>query len=210
MPFYKITSIHKNLYLSIWEIKESEEELLAGLTLSESDQLLLQEIQHSYKRLEFLCGRRLVKTTLDRLQIEDHGMYRNEYGKPELINSPYQLSLSHTENYVVMLLGKEMRVGIDIEKPQEKMRKIAPRLFNTEELEYADDDLYKLSQVWSAKEVLFKLHEIGEIDFKQHLKLDFKEGDAGQCLGMVQKEGETKRFTLTFEDFKGYIICYNV
>ena len=210
MPFYKITSIHKNLHLSIWEIKESEEELLAGLTLSNSDQLLLQEIQHAHKRLEFLCGRKLVNTTLDHLQIEGRELYRNEYGKPELINSPYQLSLSHTENYVVMLLGREMSVGIDIEKPQEKMRRIAPRLFNPEELEYAKDDLYKLSQVWSAKEVLFKLHEIGEIDFKQHLKLDFKEGGAGQCLGMVQKEGETKRFTLTFIDFKGYIICYNV
>jgi len=209
MPLYKTVTINENIHLAIWEITENEEELLSSLNLSEMDKLLFDEITHHEKRLEFLAGRKLIKETFKSFQLPDSAVFRNKYGKPELADSDYEISLSHTAHYVTLLLGYKLNVGIDIEKPQAKMKKIAQRLFNEYELQLYGTDLKKLSKIWSAKEVLFKLYMKGGIDFKTNLFIK-SDDELQTCIGSIKKDGIETNYQLRFLNLDEYFICYNI
>jgi 4'-phosphopantetheinyl transferase len=209
MPLNFIESVGENIYLSGWNISEGEESLLHTAYLSEEDLELLGAVHHPSKRLEFLAGRSLVYKMMTELSIGYNGVFRNEYGKPELLTSQYQLSLSHTQNFVVALVGKGVNVGIDIEMPQAKMERIASRLYSEEELAICKDDLALLSKIWSAKEVLYKLHMVGGIDFKKHLQVGSFDEQFSSCIGTINKDGVENRYALHFKPLGSYYICYN-
>ena len=209
MPLYKTVTINENIQLAIWEIAESEDEFLLQLSLSEKDSSLLAEISHAEKRLEFLAGRKLIKEAFESFQLPDSAVFRNKYGKPELADSDYEISLSHTAHYVTLLIGNQINVGIDIEKPQEKMKMIAQRLFNEYELQLCGTDLKKLSKIWSAKEVLFKLYMKGGIDFKANLFIE-SEDSLQSCVGKIKKNEIEMNYQLRFLNLGEYFICYNI
>lgn len=65
----------------------------------------------------------LCKTVLHELKISDQPIFRNEYGKPQIPNSEYDIALSHTENYIALTIGHQLSVGIDIENLKPKWLK---------------------------------------------------------------------------------------
>ncbi|MDX1373616.1 MAG: hypothetical protein R3321_14180 [Nitrososphaeraceae archaeon] len=210
MPLYNLESINENISLGVWKITESVSELGLSVNLSEADKHLFDQISHPVKQLEFLAGRALIGIIAQRLGISYRGVFRNKYGKPELIDSNFQISLSHTADYVTVLIGKNRNVGLDIEKPQEKMRRVAPRLFNELELNICADKLERISKMWSSKEVLFKLYMKGGIDFKENLFIYDVNEDFSECKGMVKKDGVEFVYSISFKALDDYFICYNI
>jgi len=209
MPHYKSVSLNEKIHLAVWQIQESEQDLLNGLFLGDKDKHLLQDITHRTKRIEFLAGRKLIYTTLEALGYGDQVVFRNNFGKPELLSGACEISLSHTDQYVVALLGKNTNVGIDIEKPQIKMAKIANRLFQKDEIDLCGQDLSKFCKVWSAKEVLFKLYMKGGIDFKQDLFIESTD-ELASATGIIRKNGSAIKYKLEFISLGTYFICYNI
>lgn len=210
MPLDFIELVEENIHFGVWKITEEESFLHKRALLSDNDEALLEEIHHPTKRLEFLAGRSLIQKLCDQLSIPYTGMFRNEFGKPELYNSNLQVSLSHTGEFVVAIIGDGVNVGIDIEKPQVKMQKIASRLYSQEELAICGDSLELISKIWSAKEVLFKIFMVGEIDFKKHLKIYDFNANYSSCKGVIYKNDFHQEYTLQFKSFNGYYICFNV
>jgi len=157
-----------------------------------------------------MAGRMLCKTVLHKLQISDQLIYRNEYGKPQIPNSEYDISLSHTENYIALTIGHKLEVGIDIEKPKAKMARVAPRLYTKEEMDYCEDNLVNFSKVWSAKEVLYKLFMKKELNFKEHLHVKPENEDWTLMKGTIRKDDFQQSYQLAFYKLEDYFICLNL
>jgi len=85
--------------------------------------------------------------------------------KPMLMNGP-RISLSHSGNEVAIMFSHG-EGGIDIQWPDEKLLKIAPKYLNPEDLK-ALEGISKLEAhtlIWSVKEAVFKFYGTG-IAFK--------------------------------------------
>ena len=210
MPIINLHEVNGNIHLAVWKISEDIAELRNSVTLSEKDEVILSEIKHSGKAVEFLAGRMLCFEAFLKLGLKHEPIFRNTYGKPEMPDSTYGISLSHTADFVVLALGKGLDMGVDIEKPNEKMRRIGSRLFSQEELIHCNDELVHFSKVWSAKEVLYKIYMKREIDFKKHLFVSPIDKDWTQMLGVISKDSYKKNVTLNFIQLEGYYICFNI
>jgi 4'-phosphopantetheinyl transferase EntD len=205
-----IKKINENIHLAVWKIEEDLRFYREKVELSSIDEMIFSETTHPEKKLEFMAGRLLCKTVLHQLEISDLPIFRNQYGKPEIPDSDYNISLSHTENYIALSIGYKLDVGIDIEKPKAKMAKVAPRLYTEEEMAYCQDELIYISKVWSAKEVLYKLFMKRELDFKENLNVKPENKDWTRMTGTIQKEEFKQSYQLAFYELGEYFICLNV
>jgi 4'-phosphopantetheinyl transferase len=210
MALEYIKQINENIHLAVWKIEEDLEFYLKNVRLSGIDEQILIETTHPEKKLEFMAGRMLCKIVLHQLEITDEPIFRNEYGKPQIPDSEYDISLSHTENYIALTIGFKLDVGIDIEKPKAKMAKVAPRLYTPEEMEYCQNNLIYFSKMWSAKEVLYKLYMKRELDFREHLRVKPENKDWTLMSGIIQKDGFQQSYQLAFFELEEYFICLNV
>ena len=150
----------------LWHIAETEPDLSFLSFESCPD-----DVVHPQKRLEWLAGRALIKTLLERCDVAYQGLRKDEFGKPFLKRQPHQISLSHSYPYVAAQLDKHQSVGIDVEQPKEKLRQVAARVFSTGEVKDAGDDLVKLCVYWCAKEALYKIYGRRNLLFTDHLQV---------------------------------------
>lgn len=139
-----------------WRVEEEEEVLLDFFSEEEQASLKpdLCSLKHSRRRKEFLIVRLLIKKGLGFQDL----MYKAD-GKPYL--ETHQISISHTDGLVAVLLHPCLSLGIDVEKRTRNVAKSLSRFTSAQErmwLAQAPDnkDLLALF-VWCAKEVLYKI-----------------------------------------------------
>jgi 4'-phosphopantetheinyl transferase len=175
---------------ALWKIEEDEEALqrIVG-----SVDELPPSIHNSKKRMEWLAGRVVVKTIMERLGLPFKGIVKDEFGKPFPKAYDYQLSLSHSYPYVGALIDREISVGIDLEQPQEKLLRVAPRVFHKDELTDAGSDLVKCCIYWCAKEALIKIYGKKDLTLAENLLISaFRRENEGPILGrIIVKDIET-------------------
>lgn len=175
-------------YLLIWQIDESLVELQAMLSSEILTDAELAETRHPQKQLEFFASRIAIKALADQLEIVCLGIKKDEYGKPYMVGNNWQMSLTHSQQFIAVAMHPYKPIGIDLEKPSEKMWKILPRLFSQTEIERVGNNLDKLSIYWSAKEALYKLYGKRKVDFRENL--------------LLQEENETLIGYIDMPDYK--------
>ena len=147
MALISIEEVCKGVRLGLWRMEEEPEELLSGFP-----HLRLLEMPYKYpaRQKEFLCVRALLlaMTGDPKLRI-DHA----ESGQP--IVEGWQVSISHTKGYAVLMLSKEKAVGVDIEYRSDRVAKIASHYIRPDEMAETTEQMLVL---WCAKETLYKLH----------------------------------------------------
>lgn len=94
-------------------------------------------------------------------------------GRPYLKDGSRYISISHTRGYVAVALHSSCEVGMDIEQYGTRVRKVASRFIRSDEepAMMEGDEVYALLLHWSAKEALFKLMGVEEVDFIRHLRI---------------------------------------
>jgi len=165
MALFYAQTIDEATKLAVWKIEEPEAFFLEKVPLS-------REITHPAKRLQHLAGRFLLQYLypdfpIRLIQIADTR-------KPYLPEDPYHFSISHCGNYAAAIVSTEKRVGIDIEKPTERILRVMNKFLGEAEISlivpHNTEQLVKMGTLfWSAKEAMFKWYSHGEIDFKEHL-----------------------------------------
>lgn len=109
------------------------------------------EVRHEKRKREWL----VLKMLQHEAGIETVD-YR-ENGKPFLTDGR-GISISHGESLAAILVAGK-NAGLDIQKPDEKLKNIRHKFCNEQELKFctgADDELDKLTIMWSVKEAVFK------------------------------------------------------
>ncbi len=137
----------------------SIDDLLSELNEPELYQNDLNRLKSDYRKKEFLAIRLALKKALGGQEKEI------EYtldGKPVLKDGSYHISFSHCQNCVGVIVHPTLDVGIDVEIPSNKLKRIHTRFLGIEELEQYQSlkSFDYLRIAWSVKEALYKI--IGE------------------------------------------------
>jgi 4'-phosphopantetheinyl transferase len=166
MPVVKMNKVGKESSWALWLISETESELTFHV-----QETCPEEIVSSLKRLEWLSGRALVKSLLEKQGLEYQGLRKDEFGKPFLKENDHQISISHSYPYVAVQIHSSKSVGIDLEQPKEKLLRIAHRVLSPEELKDAGKNVTKHCVYWCAKETMYKIYGRRGLHFETQLNL---------------------------------------
>lgn len=169
MPIIKEKIYNNHSYIAVWQITESHDELQAMLPSEILTDAELATIHHTQKQIEFFCSRLTIKYLADKLGIRYLGIKKDQYGKPYLVGSDWQFSLTHTIEYIAVVMHETRALGIDMEQPSEKLLRIAHKYLSETERTDANEDLDKLCIYWSAKEALYKLYGKRKVIFIDNL-----------------------------------------
>ena len=187
MSIIRKGSIEPNIHFAIWEISETEEELIEALGSGIKEEIQLSEIKVEAKRLESLASRCALSQILE--PFGDFEIYKDQFGKPHLRDESIGLSISHAKGFAAAAINLTGPIGIDIEHQREQIVKIAHKFVHATERIWVEQDLRKLTQVWSAKEALYKLHGRKQLAFAEQLITKNLHQEYGEGKIIEKKEG---------------------
>lgn len=182
MPLIYQHQINQTSQLGVWHIAEAEAFFLEKVPLQ-------RNITHPHKRLQHLAGRLLLTELVPDFP---HDLIRiADTRKPFLENEAWHFSLSHCGDYAAALVSTGQRVGVDVELVSEKVARVQHKFLTAAELGMLNSEFgtttdqaplaegrepspnYQLlTACWSIKEALFKWKGSGEVDFRQHLRIE--------------------------------------
>lgn len=158
-----------NAQVLVYELTENVDDLFHKLHLTQAELEKFETIVAEKRKLEFL-GVRLCFQKLFGKSVE---IINDANGKPYLVDESFEISISHSKNWMAVIAHPEKKVGIDIESRTNKIRKVSKRfLSETEQKELSDcENDAQLELAWSSKEALYKIIGNSAVDFSNHLRI---------------------------------------
>lgn len=205
MPLYKSIAVDNETHILIWEITESEEELMSELRLVKQSVKRLQKMKSQMHRRAFLSVRKLIMIA----DYKDDDLTYNDNGKPFLSDGVH-ISITHSYQYAAIILGANP-VGIDIEKQKEKITKISSKFITEEEQQYLDNFENKiegLTFIWCAKEAIYKLHGKNGLSFKNNISVAPFERNSLQTKASVHYKEQVIFHELNGLKFNGFTCVF--
>ncbi len=167
MSLYR-TYTDESVLWGIWKIEETQKELYGRLPDPESIRPEIEELKTECRQTERLA----VRVLLFELLREQKEILYYPSGRPHLYDDcSWNISISHTQGYVAVLLCRSKECGVDIERYGERIRRVVSKFMRPDEqlFPYNGVDTWSMLLHWSAKETLFKSMDQKEVDFKKHL-----------------------------------------
>ena len=198
--------------IGVWKVTETEAELRA-LTSIPSDEL--EEI--SYIKSESLRKQKLaVRALLDAMFEEKVYLNHHDNGKPYIENCATNISITHTDKFVALILNDTEEVGIDCESLDRDFSAVEKKALSEEEIEDLDDDAEdrreQLAIYWCAKEAVYKLISQYNVDFAEQIEVeDFRPKGEGELdVTFIHKDGYEEEFELQYMTFEGHVLVWVV
>ncbi len=211
MPMESINKINDASSWALWRITEEIGNFFLILDLKKEEIGSYESISNHYKKLEWLASRVAAKYLLEHAGRDYQGISKDEFGKPHLVNQKGTISVSHSYPYVAVIYHHHKDVGIDLEKPRERIFKISKKFLNDKEQAYAAKNIRKLTLLWSAKETLYKLHGRKFVIFKDNLEIEaFKLNSEGFLTGIINFNGKESTYKIKYENRNDYLVSYTV
>ena len=165
----KLTVLLDDTKILVCKFSESIDELYQKWWYEGLDVAEYENISSAKRKREYLCVRLAMRSMLGK----EISISYNEQGKPSLEDKSFQISISHSNNWVAVISHPHRLVGIDIECPNDKIKNIYTRFLS--ELEQSElnngTDIKQLQLAWSAKEALYKIIGKQAVDFKNQLRI---------------------------------------
>lgn len=201
--------IESDCLLGIWEITETREELFN--MLSEENQKeahrYLSGIRSKKRELEWLS----IRVILQILTSDNKTVKHTAQGQPFLSDQSFQISISHSKDYAVVLLHKHKKVGVDIENRSDRILKIEKRFISAEEYIDPRNHVLHLILHWCAKETLYKLMNSTKIIFKEHLHIHpFQIEDKGIINATESLSVDKVSFDIHYEINTDFVITWGM
>lgn len=181
----------EHIQFSIWKIEEDEAELRSLIRDRGMDLGSVDGIKIESRRLESLAARCALLQLVE--SYEGLTIYKDEFGKPHANGANIELSISHTKGYAAAAINRRGQVGIDIEHVREKVLRIQHKFLNESEY-WAKDRVNPLTQIWAAKEALYKLHGRTQLHFAEQLITDGIQND--KAVGKIIEGDEEKVYQI--------------
>ena len=208
MGLYLKKELDNEAVIGVWQITETEEEL-KELSSTPSDEM--EEI--SFIRSESLRKQRLaVRALLNTLFDDKVYLSHHDNGKPYLENNPVNISITHTEKYVAVILHEEENVGIDIESLDRDFSAVEKKALSEDEIDDLEDDKRneQLAIYWCAKEAVFKLLSRYNVDFAEQIEIErFRPRGEGELEAtFTGKKDEEEEFDLEYITFDRHVLVW--
>ena len=209
MGLYLKKKLDNEAEIAVWQITETEEEL-KELSATPSDEM--EEI--SFIRSESLRKQRLaVRALLNTLFDEKVYLSHHDNGKPYLENNPVNISITHTEKYVAVILHEEENVGIDIESLDRDFSAVEKKALSEDEIADLEDEkrIEQLAIYWCAKEAVFKLLSRYNVDFAEQIEIErFRPRGEGELEATFTSKNEEEEFDLEYITFDRHVLVWVV
>ena len=194
--------------LGIWHVTETEAELRA-LTSIPSDEL--EEI--SFIKSESLRKQKLaVRALLDALFEEKVYLSHHDNGKPYIENNAINISITHTDKYVAVILNDDQEVGIDCESLDRDFSAVEKKALSEDEIDDLDDDRRneQLAIYWCAKEAVYKKMSQYNVDFAEQIEVeDFRPRGEGELEAVfIDKDGYEENLNLEYMTFDRHVLVW--
>ena len=156
MALYLQKELDNTAKVAVWKVEETEAEL-RELSSTPSDEM--EEI--SFIKSESLRKQRLaVRALLNELFGEKVYLAHHDNGKPYIENDSINISITHTDKYVAVILDQNDEVGIDIESLDRDFSAVEKKALSEDEIDDLEDDKEEkneqLAIYWCAKEAIYK------------------------------------------------------
>ena len=192
----------KSSIILFCKIQQLSENSSSTDQLPACDLQILSSTKGTHRVNERLTARLCLKQVLkDQYQ----GINYRKNGQPYLVGLPQHLSISHSKNILSIITSNSLSIGIDIQHPSEKIKRIAQRVFNQNELDWAQDDLEKLTYLWCTKEAIFKASSIKGLDFRKEIIIDTSSFSVKVKTNLHEQDFKIE--TLKFQD---YCVAYTL
>jgi phosphopantetheinyl transferase len=139
--------------IAIWKMDEEADQLLQQASLSKVELEKLNSFIHEPRRKEWICVRMLLR----KLHLDLVIVY-NQSGKPAFENSTAHISISHTKNFAGIIVSDNTPVGIDLERINPRIEKIAFKFVSEEEEKFVHgkNHLETLYVIWGVRKYCSK------------------------------------------------------
>lgn len=201
MPLLLSKPISPYSSYAIWNIQETNDQLIKLHNGNYPKDL------HPTKLAEWLVTQILLNNLCQSFDIQYKGLRKNEAGKPFLIDSEAQISVSHSFPMACVMINLNKACGVDLERQRQALFKIQDKFLHKSEAQYRDD-IHKLCAIWCAKEVLYKYHGRKQLSLKDDLKIEFKTND--RIDGYILKGGFEEIIRIHFEPLKDFFLAYSI
>lgn len=185
----------------LWRIEETLEELRKDLHLREASSTRLNGMKSEVHQRGFLSIRHLLKVA----GYSDEELLYDENGKPYLLDNKC-ISISHSFQYATIIISDE-NVGIDIEMKRDKIKRIATKFCNAQELASVagrEDEIQLLTTIWCAKEAMYKMCNSRSLSFKDDMFVDYINNVCS-----VESNEYSKLFKYELVDLNMFLLVYS-
>ena len=210
MALYLLKELDNNAKVAVWQITETEEELRA-LSSTPSDEM--EEI--SFIKSESLRKQRLaVRALLNELFEDKVYLAHHDNGKPYIENNSINISITHTEKYVAVILDRDDEVGIDIESLDRDFSVVEKKALSEDEIDDLEDDREEkneqLAIYWCAKEAIFKKMSQYNVDFAEQIEIErFRSKGEGELEAtFIHKDGYEEDLELEYITFDRHVLVW--
>ena len=210
MALYLRKKLDNKAEIGVWQITETEQELI-DLSSTPSDEM--EEI--SFIRSESMRKQRLaVRALLNEMFEEKVYLSHHDNGKPYIENDAINISITHTEKYVAVILHPTEDVGIDIESLDRDFSAVEKKALSEEEIDDLDDDRRneQLAIYWCAKEAIFKRVSVYNVDFAEQIEVErFRPKGEGELeASFIDKDDYEEKFDLEYMTFDRHVLVWVV
>lgn len=142
-------------------------------------------------------------------QLLKTGEYDLQYtaeNKPFLKGRTEHISISHSHDKLAIILNRKENTGIDIEQIRDKVKNIKSKFLSEPELAFAGDDPDRLITLWAAKEALYKVYGLKEVEFAANLYIEPFTGS--EIRGTIKLSHFEKSYCLAGERVDNYKMVY--
>ena len=210
MALYLLKELDNNAKVAVWQITETEEELRA-LSSTPSDEM--EEI--SFIKSESLRKQRLaVRALLNELFEDKVYLAHHDNGKPYIENNSINISITHTEKYVAVILDRDDEVGIDIESLDRDFSVVEKKALSEDEIDDLEDDREEkneqLAIYWCAQEAIFKKMSQYNVDFVEQIEIErFRSKGEGELEAtFIHKDGYEEDLELEYITFDRHVLVW--
>jgi len=185
-----------NTHIYVWKMTSSLEDQIKNPLIKSAELISAKELKSQKRKKEFLSSRIALKKIFNKELVLKH----HKSGKP-FIEEAKHLSISHSCDFLAIAFGEE-NIGVDIEKPQDRMIKLMPKILSELEfMEFESEPSIDLAcKFWGIKESILKYIGDKNINYKDDIKVDTISLDVAKYLHMT--------FKVEFEKIEDMILTY--
>lgn len=210
MALYFKKELDNGAEIAVWQITETEDELKALSSVPSDEMEEISLFGSESQRKQKLAVRALINELFDEKMYLDH----HDNGKPYLENCATNISITHTEKYVAVIIHDEDDLGIDIESLDRDFSAVVQRALSEDEIEDLDDDSRneQLAIYWCAKEAIFKRMSQLRVDFAEQIEVEkFRPKGKGELEAtFIHKNGHEEEFNLGYVIFDRHVLVWVV
>ena len=210
MALYLRKKLENKAEIAVWQVTETEQELLNLISVPTDELEEIMLFRSENQRKQKLAVRALLN------EVFEEKMYLNHHdnGKPYLENCATNISITHTDKYVAIIIHDEEEVGIDIESLDRDFAVVEKKALSEEEIEDLDDEKKneQLAIYWCAKEAIFKRMSQNRVDFAEQIEVEKfnlrKEGELDATF--IHKDEHEEDFELEYMMIDRHVLVWLV